>query len=899
MIMKNSLFIPVLGLSTLMLSCSPKKQVQETVVETVATEKIEDKELVVREHYNPSELKKTDVLHTVLHVNFDWANRQMNGKAIITAKPYFYATDSLILDAKAMTINGVTIKKAVGDLGEMGDFLYPELEYTYDGAYLRIKLPKKYSAKESYEVTVDYVANPEKVSQEGSSAITDAKGLYFINHDGSNPNKHQEIWTQGETEASSVWFPTIDDPTEKTTHEIYMTVQNKYQTLSNGYLADTKNLTGDMKVDHWVMDKPHSTYLFMMTVGEFSIVTDKWIRPDGTELEVNYYVEKKYEEHAKAIFGETPRMIGYFSDLLGVEYPWAKYSQVVVRDYVSGAMENTSATIHGDFLYQTKREIIDGGNESIIAHELFHHWFGDLVTCESWANLPLNESFANYSQFLWDEHKYGRMEADMNAFGEMEGYFLSAQQGGHVDMIRYDYENKEDMFDGHSYNKGGRILNMLRTYVGDEAFFAALKDYLTTNAYKNTEIAHLRLSFEKVTGQDLNWFFNQWFLSSGHPMVRFEQNYNAATKELELKIIQKQNFEKWPLYKLPIMVDVYTSKGVQRELVWADEVEEKIILSGIEEAPLLVNIDATKTLLAKKVDKKTTAQWIYQLNNAPLWLDKKEALAKIGNSSNENAVKAVIKALDHPFWNVKTMAMAKLKKAIDAYPIEVKTKLISIAEYGKHPKERAQAVKYLSKYFKEDKSLASVYEKATKDQSYNVLGNGIKALSNLDAKKGMELAKANENVKSAKINNIIAEIYASHGTPAEHEFFTKNISELSAMNKYGFLQNYNAYLMNQENKEIAKGVPVFKDIAENESMWFVKLSGYQLLNGLQSHYTKESSTLETSIASFEAEGNAMKAADSKKDLNFCKAKITEISSILNTLKQNETDGNVKKYLGIK
>ena len=119
------------------------------------------------------------------------------------------------------------------------------------------------------------------------------------------------------------------------------------------------------------------------------------------------------------------------------------------------------------------------------------------------------------------------------------------------------------------------------------------------------------------------------------------------------------------------------------------------------------------------------------------------------------------------------------------------------------------------------------------------------------------------------------------------------------MNKYGFLQNYNAYLMNQENKEIAKGIPVFKDIAENESMWFVKLSGYQLLNGLQSHYTKESSTLETSIESFEAEGNAMKAADSKKDLNFCKVKITEISSILNTLKQNETDGNMKKYLGIK
>ena len=888
--MKNSLLLSTLGLSTLLLSCSPKKQIQETVAVPVETlePKEEEKEVVTRAHYNPSETRKTDILHTVLHVSFDWMNQQMKGKAIITAKPYFYATDSLILDAKAMDIHSVSVE---GNSAKIA--------YSYDGAFLRIKLPKKYSNKEEYKVVIEYTANPEKVSQEGSSAITDAKGLYFINHDGSNPNKHQEIWTQGETEASSVWFPTIDNPVEKTTHEIYMTVQDKFQTLSNGYLADSKPAPSGFRTDHWVMDKPHSTYLFMMTVGEFAIVSDKWIRKDGTEMEVNYYVEKKYEEHAKAIFGETPRMIGHFSELLGVEYPWAKYSQVVVRDYVSGAMENTSATIHGDFLYQTKREIIDGGNESIIAHELFHHWFGDLVTCESWANLPLNESFANYSQFLWDEHKYGKEEADMNAFSEMEGYFLSAQQGGHVDMIRYDYENKEDMFDGHSYNKGGRILNMLRTYIGDEAFFSSLKEYLTTNAYQNTEIAHLRMAFEKVTGEDLNWFFNQWFLASGHPIVRFEQVYNEETKELELTIIQKQDFEKWPLYRLPIMVDIYTSKGVKSELVWADEVEEKIIIKNIEEAPSLVNFDATKTLLAKKVDKKPIEQWIYQLNNAPLWLDKKEAIAKIGNSSNENAIKAVMKSLDHPFWNVKTMAMAKLKKAIEVYPTEVKAKLVSIAEFGKHPKERASAIKYLSKYFKEDKSLVSSYEKGTKDQSYNVLGNSIKALSKLDAKKGMELAKANENIESAKVNNIIAEIYAENGTATEHDFFKKNITELSAMNKYGFLQNYNTYLMNQDNIEIAKGIPVYKDIAENESMWFVKLSGYQLLMGLQSYYENEASSLNTKIASLETEGNSTKVAETEKNVNFCKSKVAELNTIISNLKANETDSNVKKYLGIK
>ncbi|MDC0339312.1 M1 family metallopeptidase, partial [Flavobacteriales bacterium] len=466
---KNGIALIFSGLLTF--SCTPKKQIQETSsIENIIEE--EEEEPAMRKHYNPSEKRVNDLLHTKLKVSFDWENQQLNGEAYLTLRPYFYATDSLTLDAKAMDIHSV----------RENDEKAMELAYTYDGQFLRIKLPKEYKRTEQYNIYIKYTAKPEEVKQEGSSAISDAKGLYFINHDGADKNKHMEIWTQGETEASSAWFPTIDSPNEKTTEEIYMTVQDKYTTLSNGLLVESTPNENGTRTDYWKMEQPHSPYLFMMAVGEFEIVKDTWRKKDSSEIEVNYYVEKKFEPHARAIFGKTPKMIEHFSELLGVEYPWSKYSQVVVRDYVSGAMENTSATIHGEFLYQTKREIIDGGNESIIAHELFHHWFGDLVTCESWANLPLNESFANYSQFLWDDFEYGRMEADMNAYGEMEGYFLSAQQGGHVDMIRFDYQSKEDMFDGHSYNKGGRILNMLRSYVGDEAFFASLKLYLTKNA---------------------------------------------------------------------------------------------------------------------------------------------------------------------------------------------------------------------------------------------------------------------------------------------------------------------------------------------------------------------------------------------------------------------------------
>ncbi len=233
--------------------------------------------------------------------------------------------------------------------------------------------------------------------------------MYFINADGSDKNKPTQIWTQGETEASSCWFPTIDAPNQKTSQEIYITVPNKFVTLSNGKLiSQTKN--GNNRTDYWKMDQKHAPYLFFMGVGEYEIIKDSY-----KNIPVNYYVEKEYAPYAKDIFGLTPEMIGFFSDKLGVEYPWNKYSQIVGRDYVSGAMENTTAVIHGEQAYQKPGQLIDENvQENTIAHELFHHWFGNLVTSESWSNLTLNESFANYSEYLWREHKYGKVDAEMH-----------------------------------------------------------------------------------------------------------------------------------------------------------------------------------------------------------------------------------------------------------------------------------------------------------------------------------------------------------------------------------------------------------------------------------------------------------------------------------------------------
>src|ERR1700761_4280712 len=360
--------------------------------------------------YRAAATKYDDLINTKLEVKFDYDKAYMYGKAWVTLKPHFYPTDTVTLDAKGMDIHKVAIDK---------DGKTEPLKYDYDGMKLLVHLDRTYKYTEKYTLFIDYTAKPNELKiHQGSAAITDAKGLYFINPKGEEKNKPTEIWTQGETEANSVWFPTIDKPNQKTTEEITMTVPQKYVTLSNGLLVGQKTNSDGTRTDHWKMDLPHAPYLFFMGVGDYAIIKDSYKGKD-----VNYYVEKEYAPVARQIFGHTPEMIAFYARITGVEYPWPKYDQIVGRDYVSGAMENTTSTLHEASAQQDARQLTDGNAwESVVAHELFHQWFGDLVTTESWSNLTVNESFADYSETLWSEYKYGKDAGDAVNFTGLDKY---------------------------------------------------------------------------------------------------------------------------------------------------------------------------------------------------------------------------------------------------------------------------------------------------------------------------------------------------------------------------------------------------------------------------------------------------------------------------------------------
>lgn len=837
-----------------------------------AYEEMESETPTKRPVYRETETILTDLIHTKLEVNFDWAKSRMNGIAWVTAKPHFYKSDSLILDAKGMDINSVSIGSKA-------------LNYTYENDILKINLGKTYTRDDKYTVMIDYVAKPEERTTGGSAAITSDKGLYFINPTGEDKGKMPQIWTQGETEASSVWFPTIDAPNSKTTQEIFMTVDDKYATLSNGKLISSKKLSNGKRVDHWKQDLPHAPYLFMMAVGEFKVVKDSYKKPDGKTMDVFYYVEPEWESYAKDIFGETPTMIKHFSELLGVDYPWDKYHQVVVRDYVSGAMENTGAVIFGDFVYKNDRELLDANDQSTIAHELFHHWFGDLVTCESWSNLPLNESFANYSQYLWDEYRYGLDEADLHAEEEADGYFQSAQMQGYHNLVWFDYDDKEQMFDGHSYNKGGRILHMLRNHLGDEAFFAGVKNYLEKNKFKPAEFHQLRLAFEEVSGQDLNWFFNQWFLGAGHPVMNFKHEVDTATNTVTVSVEQLQDLELSPIYRIPMEMAIYDDKGKHEFKVVVDELEESFTFpySGSVKG---IMYDDQFMLLGSITEEKSLEQYVYQYYNGERFYARRDGLMKGSNLRSDEGQKLVLDALSDEFWHIRELATGRVKKLKGDFEDKAIAKLKDIVKNDPKSAVRQAALKTLSKELDDEELKPILVDRIENDRSYSVVSSALSAYGKLDPDKAVALAEGLEKERSSKMMFGISQIYAGFGDSTKYDFFTNalNGNIVQGFDKLGLMSSFTYYLTRMEPEYMGKALNVYADLAENGG-FYMKMFAPQNLSYLLKDLDKKKAAEEEILSEHEKNNDAAYADQSRKKIAMIDGLIESYNELVQQLQE--------------
>ena len=741
-----------------------------------------------QQDYRETATRINDLVHTKLEVNFDYTKAYMNGKAWITLAPHFYPTDSLTLDAKGMDIHSVSIVKGTAK---------KPLKYDYDGMQLHIKLDKSYTRNDKYTVYIDYVAKPNELKTKGSAAITDAKGLYFINPTGADKEKPTQIWTQGETEATSVWCPIIDKPNQKTTQEIAMTVPAKYVTLSNGKLASQKKNSNGTRTDTWKMDMPHAPYLFFMGVGDFAVVKDKY-----KDKEVSYYVEKEYAPVARKIFGNTPEMMTFYSKILGMDYPWNKYSQIVGRDYVSGAMENTTATLHQESAQQDARQLVDGNIwENTIAHELFHQWFGDLVTSESWSNLTLNESFANYSEYLWLEHKYGKDAADEHNYADMMGYINS--QSDQKNLVRYYYQDKEAMFDAVSYNKGGRILNMLRNYVGDSAFFRALHVYLAKNKYQSAEAHQLRLAFEEVTGKDMNWFWNQWYFGAGHPSLNIDYVYDDAAKTVKVIVEQKQEGK---VFRLPVAVDIYNGSKKVRHNVWLSNRTDTLTFSYATH-PDLVNVDADKMLLTEKKDNKTLENYVHQYTYAGNYLDRREAIDFAAESQDPQAFELLKKAAHDKYYGLRAYTLTKIDLRDPTVASAMEPILLELASKDPKPTVKAAALGILAMYGQD--KYKDLFTKNLNDSSYSVSGAALEGLMAIDSAAAISAAKtmSSQTIKGKLLESVTKVLMAS-GDEAGFDMIAKTFDDMPiSQSKFNLIQPLSQMLIRMNDTEkVKKGV---------------------------------------------------------------------------------------------
>ncbi|MBL7759264.1 MAG: M1 family metallopeptidase [Sediminibacterium sp.] len=708
--------------------------------------------------YRETAPKINNLKHTRLNAAFNFEKSQLIGSAWLTLQPHFYPTDSLQLDAKGMEIKQVALVKNNSNL---------PLKYQYDGKQIRIQLNKSYSRNEAYTVFISYIAKPDELEAKGSAAITDAKGMYFINPTGADKDKPTQIWTQGETEATSVWVPTIDRPNQRCTQEFNLTVPAKFVSLSNGKLTRQQVHGNGTRTDQWVMSQPHAPYLFFIGVGDFAVVKDSY-----KGKEVSYYVEKEYEKVARKIFGLTPEMMQFFEKKLGIDYPWNKYSQIVGRDYVSGAMENTTATLHQESAQQDARQLTDGNEwESTIAHELFHQWFGDLVTAESWSNLTVNESFANYSELLWSEYKYGRDAAAYDNIKDMQAYLGSKSSAG-KDLVRFYYESQEDMFDLVSYQKGGRILHMLRNYVGDEAFFTALHQYLTQYRFGNGSAHKLRLVFESVTGKDLNWFFNQWYFNHGHPRLEITYGYDAAAQLATVVMKQTQGAN---LFKLPVSIDVYEGASKKRYQVWMNNKVDSFYFPAATK-PSLITADPERILLAEKKENKTLEAYAHQLKYGKHLGDRMEAVeAAAGKTGDPIALNILSDALNDPFFRIRIKALNSLEQAVINAADVQKAEQLAVKDPSRLVK--AAAIDLLGKQRNPD--YKTLFLQSIEDSSYSVAGAALEALSLIDSSTAYATAlKLSKTPTKGKLNNAISMIIAAFGDETGYDYIAGNFKKM-------------------------------------------------------------------------------------------------------------------------
>jgi aminopeptidase N len=642
---------------------------------------------------HPERRSDYDVKHYAIDLALDFDERAIHGYVEVTLAPTVESLATVRLDAAEMQILAVTVD------GRPASFRHA-------AGTLAIALPAPAPKDRALVCGVRFTARP-------------TVGLFFILPDAGYPDKPRQAWTQGETEYNRHWFPCYDYPNDRATAELWVTAPAEMTVVSNGLLADTSRFAvsatealairqdgvrgrrphvpaipsraGDYGLWHYVLDEEVPSYLISIAVGEFDIFgAEVWI--DGKEIPLRVFVPRGRldADQVARLFGNTSRMVEFFSRIVGVSYPWRKYDQTLVMDFSWGGMENvTATTLNGDWLISAAQPGADDSTEGLVAHELAHQWFGDWVTCRSWAHLWLNESFATFFEHWWARETQGQAEFEYKIHRDMNAT-IAQDERYRRPIVNDVYTHPDDMFDTRSYGGGAVMLNQLRHVLGDEPFFYGIHLYVARHGAQSVQTADLQAAMETAAGHELGWFFDQWLHKTMYPEFRVTSVWDPAAKTLQLNVEQTHAVtERRPIFRTPVDIGITTGAGTVVERRTIQNAREQFTFE-VKERPVFVDFDAGSWILKKLEFAKSTEELVHQLEKdtdvaGRLWALERLAAKPEARAALERA------ALSDPFYGVRAEAAGALG---DAASIETLEKARRDPDY----RVRAAAVRALSRF---------------------------------------------------------------------------------------------------------------------------------------------------------------------------------------------------------
>lgn len=565
--------------------------------------------------------RPVDLVHLRLDLDVDLVGESVSGRATVDLKALRDVT-AIRFDAVDFAVSGVTVARGSKAPGPA--------TYTNDGKTIEVSPGKSVLKRgEAATVRIRYVITRPK------------KGLHFVHPSQAEPDIHHTLWSQGEAIFTRYWIPCFDHPNEMQTTEMVVTVPPGNEAISNGRLVSRKENPNGTLTFHWLQDKPHTIYLVSLVVGKFHVERQSWRgRP------VTYYVPPRCREYVKNTFGNTTRMLDFFSDRIGVEYPWDKYAQVCAEHF-GGGMENTSATTLETGILHDDRAHVDTRADELVSHELAHQWFGDLVTCANWSHLWLNEGYATYLETVWDGFDLG---PDAFALRMHDMARIALVAGKKWPILDRTYRSPGEMFDGRAYPKGAWVLHMLRHRVGDDGFWRSTRRYLIDNKHQPVETSDFRKAFEAETGRSLERFFYDWVERAGHPelAVRYEWDEGKSTAYLRVEQTQKADPFEFPLeleFRVPGQEPLSFTRMVRDR-----KHRFSFPLPGL---PDRVRVDPNNVVLKKITEDKPRELWAKQLTDDPNPVGRIRAVEYFADLKSKTDQRLLVEALQRePFWGV-------------------------------------------------------------------------------------------------------------------------------------------------------------------------------------------------------------------------------------------------------